>query len=145
MPLRTGTAVRVGDLVMQNFPEQELHATVHRVYSRGGRWVADLTWHYPATDNYVEGYDLFPLVRVTREQLDAVTKPIRVSAGEHQGWIKEAVVTRWAGYFRVTCSCKDGLEVCRTGRQAGWCRTLEGARALWAWHVAGEVGEVPPA
>ncbi|WP_030237835.1 hypothetical protein [Streptomyces sp. NRRL S-350] len=128
---------------MQNYPEQELHATVRRVYSRGGRWVADLTWHYPMADLDVEGYDLFPLVAVTRGQLDAVTKPIRVAEGEHRGWIKEAVVTRWAGHFRVTCSCKDGLEVCRTGRQAGWSRTLDGARALWSWHAAGEVGAAP--
>ncbi|MFI8459056.1 hypothetical protein [Kitasatospora sp. NPDC085464] len=139
-----GLRIKAGDLVMQNYPEQEVHATVQRVYARAGRLVADLTWHYTEAERDVEGEDLFPLVTVTREHLDAAVRPIRLAAGEHQGWIKQAVVTRWAGHFRVTCSCKDGLEVCRTGRQAGWSSTLDGARALWAWHTAGEIGVAPP-
>ncbi|WP_170198487.1 hypothetical protein, partial [Streptomyces chryseus] len=119
-PLADAPHVRRGDLVMQNYAEQWQAAVVGDVY-RLGRWVAvkthAATEHVPA---WTQLDDVETLVVVTAEQVESAVR-LDVVAGDHRGWILQAVVTRHAGKFRVTCSCKDGLEVCRIGRQVGWC------------------------
>ncbi|MEW2631638.1 hypothetical protein AB0903_08255 [Streptomyces sp. NPDC048389] len=141
-PLADAPHVRRGDLVMQNYAEQWQAAVVGDVY-RLGRWVAVKTRpadeHGPAWSMLD---DVETLVVVTAEQVESAVR-LDVEAGDHRGRIVQAVVTRHAGKFRVTCSCKDGLEVCRIGRQVGWCSSLEAARELWEWHAAGSVGTAP--
>ncbi|MFJ3100350.1 hypothetical protein [Streptomyces sp. NPDC086835] len=141
-PLADAPHVRRGDLVMQNYAEQWQAAVVGNVY-RLGRWVAVKT--HPATEHspaWTQLDDVESLVVVTAEQVESAVR-LDMVAGDHRGRIIQAVVTRHAGKFRVTCSCKDGLEVCRTGRQVGWCSSLEAARELWEWHAAGSVGPAP--
>ncbi|WP_138910049.1 hypothetical protein, partial [Streptomyces chryseus] len=133
-PLADAPHVRRGDLVMQNYAEQWQAAVVGNVY-RLGRWVAVKT--HPATEHapaWNQLDDVETLVVVTAEQVESAVR-LDVVAGDHRGRIVQAVVTRHAGKFRVTCSCKDGLEVCRIGRQVGWCSSLEAARELWEWHA----------
>lgn len=133
--------VRRGDLVVQNFPEQVRAATVGRVY-RLGRWVAETA--RTETDRHPRGLlgDTERLVVVTREQLDAAVR-IGVEAGPHRGRIVQAVVTRHAGKFRVTCRCSPTIDLCRAGRATAWCSSVEAARTLWEWHTTGEAGPAP--
>lgn len=141
-PLADAPAVRRGDLVVQSYAEQEDAAQVGAVY-RLSRWVAVKT--YPATEHgpaWTALGDVDHLTVVTAEHVAAAVR-LDVAEGEHRGRIVQAIVTRHAGSFRVTCQCLHGLEVCRKGRQVGWSSSVEAARELWQWHAAGCVGTAP--
>ncbi|MEV1040510.1 hypothetical protein AB0J01_28250 [Streptomyces sp. NPDC050204] len=140
--LADGPHVRRGDLVMQSYAEQELAAEVGTVYRQGYHWMAQKlftlggrTWR--ASDDEVDR-----LVVVTPAQMESALRLVRETAG-HRGRIVQAIVTRYAGMFRLTCQCLPGVDICRKGRQRGWCSTLEDAQALWEWHAAGERGGAP--
>lgn len=133
--------VHRGDLVMQSYPEQERVAEVGAVFGLG-RWVAETTRTEQDGRTWSLLDDVERLVVVTREVVESALR-LNVEDGEHRGRIVQTIVTRHAGRFRVTCRCLPGIEVCRKGRQVGWCSSVEAARALWAWHVAGEESEAP--
>ncbi|MFE3378752.1 hypothetical protein [Streptomyces anulatus] len=141
-PLPDAPHVRRGDLVIQSFAEQMRAAVVSDVY-RCGRWVAVKT--HAATEDMPASTtvdDVESLTVVTAEQVQRAVR-LDVEDGDHRGWIFQAIVTRRAGQFRVACQCLQGMEVCRTSRQIGWCTTLEAARSLWEWHAAGSIGPAP--
>lgn len=62
--------VRRGDLVLQNYPEQQWAGEVGAVY-RLGRWVAETTRQTPGGRSWVSLEDVERLVVVTREQMKA--------------------------------------------------------------------------
>ncbi|WP_030888916.1 MULTISPECIES: hypothetical protein [Streptomyces] len=133
--------IRRGDLVMQRYAEQEQTVTVGAVY-RLGRWVFEQTDGDGRSSGALGDADTW--VTVTRAQVDgAVRLPVR--EGAHRGRIVQAVVSRHAGQFRVTCCCTPNGDLSRAGRQTAWSDTLDGALDLWAWHVTGEQGPAPAA
>ncbi|MBK3638594.1 hypothetical protein JHN52_38255, partial [Streptomyces sp. MBT97] len=135
--------VRRGDLCVQNYPEQTTGGVAGNIY-RLGRWVVErlCTTHDGRTYGLMD--DASTQVVLTREQVDSAVR-LDVEEGEHRGRIVQAIVTRHAGQFRVTCVCCPNIDLTRHGRQAAWSDTVDAARALWAWHVSGEVGPAPAA
>jgi hypothetical protein len=135
--------VRRGDMCVQNYAEQTRGGVAGNIY-RLGRWVVEK--HATTTDGRTYGAidDVDTQVVVPAERV-ASAVCLDVEDGEHRGRIVEAIVTRHAGSFRVTCTCSANIDLTRVGRQTAWCDTVDAARALWAWHVAGEVGPAPAA
>ncbi|MEU2514433.1 DUF6197 family protein, partial [Streptomyces syringium] len=136
--------LRVGDLAVQRFAEmtKEQVGEVRRLF-RNGSWLAEVVRTDADGQEIVLLENVDHLAKVTPEQLAATRPTERLENGQHRGWLAQALVTRHAGKFRVTCMCLPSVEICREGRRVGWCSTVEAARALWEWHTAGEVGPAP--
>lgn len=139
-PLPDAPHVRRGDLVMQHYPEQTHAAQVTDVF-RSGYWMARKT-HTRDGQTWSSIDEVNRLVVVTRTQLESAARLPRES-GDHRGWILQAIVSRFAGKYRVVCSCLPSIEVSRKGRRIGWCSSLQAAETLWEWHAAGETGPAP--
>ncbi|MET9735639.1 hypothetical protein ABZZ79_34940 [Streptomyces sp. NPDC006458] len=133
-----GRPIRLGDLVVQHYYEQSEARRVQRVY-RNGNWLTAVV----GEDGSVSSEHCNNVQIVTQEQVDALAEPLRVEEGGHRGRIVQALVTRHAGQFRATCSCKDGLELIEPGssREVWWFKTQEAALAAWHEHAAEPVQE----